>query len=62
MDQITLDVTAIPDLTVGDEVVLIGRQRQHEIPLEEIADLCDTIGYEILTGLGNRVKRVYVKE
>jgi len=61
MDQITLDVTAIPDLTVNDEVVLIGQQGQHEVSLEEIADLCDTIGYEILTGLGNRVKRVYVK-
>ncbi len=60
MDQITLDVTTIPDLEVGDEVVLIGRQGQQEIPLEEIANLCDTIGYEILTGLGNRVKRVYV--
>jgi alanine racemase len=59
MDQLTLDVTDIPNLKVMDEVVLIGRQGEQEITLEEIATLCDTVNYEILTGLGNRIRRVY---
>lgn len=60
MDQLTVDVTHIPDVQDGDEVVLIGRQVASEITLEEIAEKCDTINYEILTGLGSRIKRVYI--
>jgi len=62
MDQITVDITDIGDVYVGDEVVLIGQQGKAEIPLEEIAAYCDTISYEILTGLGARVKRVYISQ
>ena len=61
MDQITLDVTDIPGIQTGDEVVLIGSQGSETITLEEIAELCDTISYEILVGLGSRVKRVHKK-
>ncbi len=59
MDQLSLDVTDIPGVREGDEVVFIGSQDGANIPLEDIADLCDTIPYEIMTGLGKRVKRVY---
>lgn len=61
MDQFVADVTAHPSPTEGDEIVLIGRQGDAEISLEEIATLCDTIPYEILTGLGPRIKRVYTE-
>jgi len=56
------DVTDIPDVAVDDEVVLIGRQGEDSIPVEEIADLCGTISYEILCGIAARVPRVYMRE
>ena len=60
MDQFVVDVTNHKGLTEGDEVVLIGRQGEAEISLEEIAAACDTIPWEILTGLGPRVRRLYL--
>lgn len=62
MDQITIDVTDVPDVLIGDEVVLIGKQGAAEVTLEEVAAKCDTISYEILTGLGPRIKRVYTSD
>jgi alanine racemase len=59
MDQLTLDVTGLPGVREGDEVVFIGSQEGSCVSLEEVADLCDTIPYEIMTGLGRRVKRIY---
>jgi alanine racemase len=43
----------------GDEVVLIGRQQDECIRVEEVAERAGTIPYEILTGIGARVPRVY---
>jgi len=60
MDQFVVDVSEHENLAEGDEVVLIGRQGQAEISLEEVAALCDTIPYEVLTGLGPRIKRLYL--
>ena len=60
MDQTVVDVTGIAGVEEGDEVVLIGRQGAEAITLEEIATQCGTITHEILTGLGRRVKRVYL--
>jgi alanine racemase len=59
MDMCVIDVTDIPYAALDDEVVIIGRQREEEIPVEEIASLCDTINYEILCGISARVPRVY---
>jgi alanine racemase len=59
MDMCIVDVTDIPYVTLDDEVVIIGRQRDDEIPVEEVAVLCGTINYEILTGIAARVPRVY---
>ncbi|PLX26321.1 MAG: alanine racemase [Ignavibacteria bacterium] len=44
----------------GDEVTLIGRQGEEVITVEELADLCDTIPYEILTMINTRVPRKYL--
>ena len=45
---------------VGDEVVLIGRQRDEQITAAEWATRLDTIAYEIVCGISKRVSRVYV--
>jgi alanine racemase len=59
MDLTIIDVTAIKDVHVGDEVVLIGKQGMQEITAKEIAGLARTIPYEILCGISQRVPRFY---
>ncbi len=60
MDQIMCDVGHISGVDVGDEVVLIGKQRNDEITADELATRAGTISYEIFCGLGRRVERVYL--
>jgi alanine racemase len=55
MDQITLDVTDIPEVKAGEVVTLIG----DGISAEQVAEWSGTISYEVLTALGGRVKRTY---
>jgi len=59
MDQIVLDVTAVPGCRVGDEVVALGRQKNEEITARYLADEARTIPWEILTNVGSRVPRIY---
>lgn len=59
MDLITLDVTDVADVAVGDEVVLLGHQGGEEISAEELAKKLDTISYEVFCSVGARVPRVY---
>ena len=59
MDQIMVDVGNFK-VKLGDEAVLIGSQGKNKITAEELANLADTIPYEIVCGLGSRVPRVYV--
>lgn len=58
MDMCMADVTDIPGVEVGDEVVLLGQQGSERIPVEELAQLSDTIPYEVLCGVGARVPRL----
>lgn len=62
MDMCTLDVTHIPDCTVGDEVVLLGRQQNEYISANEIAAKAQTISYEVLCALGKRAPRVFLQK
>ncbi len=62
MDHCMVDVTGIDGVAVGDEAVLIGRQGEETITTEELAACVDTINYEIITTIGERVKRVYRDE
>ena len=62
MDQIMVDVTDIPDVKVGDKVVIMGRMEDEEISAETLASLCDTISYEIISTFMPRVKRFYFKD
>ena len=59
MDMCMIDVTDLPDVKVGEEVVLLGRQGDEEIRVEEIASLAGTIPYEIFCSIGRRVRRIY---
>jgi len=59
MDMSLLDVSAIASPAVGDEVVLVGRQEDQAIGADEVAAAANTISYEILSGIGPRVRRVY---
>jgi alanine racemase len=59
MDLCLADVTDVPEVRVGDEVVLIGRQGTEEIRVAEVAAHCGTISYEIFCGIGRRVPRVH---
>lgn len=58
MDQLMVDV-GDDEVYVGDEVVLIGKQGQDEIKLTEVAQLCDTIPYEVLCLFNERIPRLY---
>ncbi|MGL4736043.1 MAG: alanine racemase [Cellulosilyticaceae bacterium] len=60
MDQFMVDVTHIPDVSVGDEVVVFGKQGDLEVTIEELAALADTINYEIICMIGKRVPRRYI--
>ena len=57
MDQILVDVTAIDGVTQGDEVILFGK----DLPVEELAELCGTINYEIVCGVSARVPRIAIQ-
>jgi alanine racemase len=61
MDITLIDVTDIPGVSVGDEVVIFGRQGEDEISVYQVAAWCETISYEITCGIGKRVPRVYVE-
>jgi len=63
--RICMDTTMVlvPEdmkVNVGDEVVLIGKQGEEKISADDMAALVDTINYEILTGISERVPRVYL--
>jgi alanine racemase len=59
MDLTVLDVTDIPGVERGDEVAVIGAQGDERITAGELADLAETIPYEILTRISQRVPRLY---
>jgi alanine racemase len=56
MDQLTADVTGIEGVRAGDVATLIG----DGIRAEEVAEWSGTISYEVLTGIGSRVRRIYL--
>jgi alanine racemase len=62
MDLTVVDVTGISGVGAGTEVVLWGHQGKAEITCAEVAAWADTIPYELLTGVGMRVPRVYADQ
>ncbi len=61
MDLTMVDVTDVPGVAVGDEVVLFGEQQGVSLPVEEVARGSETLAYEILCTIGKRVTRLYVR-
>jgi len=60
MDQCMLQLDAIPDAQVGDEVVLLGSQGSHRITADDLANKWGTINYEVVCGLADRLPRIYL--
>lgn len=58
MDMTMIDITDIPPAQEGDEVIIFGKK----LPIQTLAATLNTIPYEILTGISDRVHRVYFKE
>ena len=58
MDCLFVDITDI-DAHVGESVVLFGKQKENYISICEIAKGCDTINYDLLSSMSERVKRIY---
>lgn len=61
MDMSMLDVTDIPGVDVGDEVVLFGTQGDARLSLEEVARQSETLSYDVMISIGKRVPRVYLR-
>lgn len=62
MDQMMVDVTHIPDVAIGNKVILVGQQESQRITAEEIAEAAGSFNYEFLCGISRRVPRYYVKD
>jgi alanine racemase len=60
MDQILVDVSAVPDAAEGDEAVLVGSQGSESILAADLAEWAGTIAWDIFTGIGGRTRRVAV--
>jgi alanine racemase len=58
MDVTTVDLTDVPDAMVGDVATPMGRDGEAEIRVDQVAEQCGTISYEILTGLTRRLPRI----
>ena len=61
MDQFMVDVTEIPDVAFMDEVILIGRDQEEQIQVEDLAELSGRFNYEFVCCLSKRIPRVYLK-
>ena len=59
MDYVTVDVTDLPPVEVGDPVTLFGREGEAVLRVEELAGWVGTIPYELTSRLGRRIRRVY---
>ena len=61
MDQMMVDVTDIPGVSVDDPVTLVGRDGAQTITMEQIAGAADSFNYEFVCGISRRVPRIYCR-
>lgn len=61
MDQCMVDVTDVPGVSLGDEVLLMGSDGTHAILADDIAAATGTINYEVVCAFGQRLPRIYVR-
>lgn len=62
MDQIMVDVSAIENVAIGDEVVLFGTQGENQILVEEIALMAESFNYEFVCAINRRVPRIFYRD
>ncbi|MDV4152646.1 alanine racemase [Clostridium sp. AL.422] len=62
MDQFMVDVTHIEGVETGDEVILLGSDGEIKFDAEDMANILNTISYEVLCLIGRRAPRVYIKD
>ena len=60
MDQCMVDVSAVPDVKLGDEIVIMGKQGDQEISADDLAAINGTINYEITCCFDLRIPKVYI--
>lgn len=60
MDMVTVDVSAVADVKIGDTVILLGRDSKEIVPAEELALYSGTCNYEIITQLNPLIQRLYL--
>ena len=56
MDLTIIDISNVRNPKVGDDVTIFGNDK---ISANEVAEICETIPYEIICGISKRVKRIY---
>lgn len=62
MDALTVDITEIPGANLWDEVVLMGRQGNEEISVQDVAQWKNSVSYDVLAGWRARLPRIYVND
>ena len=60
MDQCMVDVSAVPNVKLGDEVIVMGSDGVNSVTADDIANATGTINYEICCAFGQRLPKVYV--
>lgn len=61
MDQFMVDITHLPQVEKGDVVTLMGKDKEKQLTVEEVAGLAGSFNYEFCCDVGRRVPRVYYK-
>ena len=61
MDMCMVDVTEVADIEIGEVATIIGKQGMNEITADEVAELGNTISYELFCAIGKRVPRIYLQ-
>jgi alanine racemase len=61
MDFCLADITGVEGVSVGDEVVLLGEQGAQSLDAHALAELSDSLHYEVLCGIGARVPRILIE-
>jgi len=59
MDSAPINISAVPDADVGDDVLLFGQWQGQILPPEEVAQRAGTVTHQLLSGVGPRVQRIY---
>ena len=59
MDVTVVNISEIPNVSLGDVATLIGSDQDEQITVDDVAEQADTISYEILTGLSPRLPRIW---